>query len=73
MMDTLVDWFGKDFMIIEKSDEEITISVRCNDKALFYWALQYGETVEVLKPESLRNKLQKSIEAMSKKYERKEN
>ena len=68
MMDTLVDWFGKDFRIIENKDDILTISVKCNERALFYWALQYGPHVEVMGPESLRNKLKNAIEDMDEKY-----
>ena len=73
MMDTLVDWFGKDFRIIENRDDEIVISVKCNERALFYWALQYGPHVEVLAPERLRNKLSNAVEEMAKKYKGKGN
>ncbi|MBR5578847.1 MAG: WYL domain-containing protein [Lachnospiraceae bacterium] len=68
MMDTLVDWFGKDFRIIKKEGEEVVISVKCNERALFYWALQYGPHLEVLGPESLRSKLSEAVEEMAKKY-----
>jgi len=37
MMDTLVDWFGKDFRIVETKGDEITISINSNENALFYW------------------------------------
>lgn len=70
MMDTLVDWFGNDFKIVEKSDDEVIISVNCNESALFYWALQYGTLVEVLSPESLRSKLADAISMMNDKYHR---
>jgi len=33
-----------------------------------FWALQYGPYVEVLEPESLRNKVKEDITYMSKKY-----
>ena len=68
MMDTLVDWFGKDFRILENKGDEIIISVKCNERALFYWALQYGPHVEVMGPESLRKKLVDAIEKMGMKY-----
>lgn len=69
MMDALVDWFGKDFRILQKQEEEIVISVKCNERALFYWSLQYGPSVEVLSPESLRTKLADAIAEMGKKYQ----
>ena len=68
MMDSLVDWFGKSFKIIEIKEEKMVISVECNENALFYWALQYGPYVEVLEPESLRNILAEEINEMNKKY-----
>ena len=68
MMDTLVDWFGKDFKIIESKGDNLTISVKCNERALFYWALQYGPHVEVVGPDDLRQKLADAIKKMAKKY-----
>lgn len=69
MMDSLVDWFGKDFRIIENNGEDLVISVKCNERALFYWALQYGPHVEVVAPESLRNMIKEAINEMCKKYQ----
>lgn len=70
MMDSLVDWFGKDFQIIENNGEDMVISVKCNERALFYWALQYGPYVEVMAPESLRSMIIDAIDDMSKKYKK---
>lgn len=68
MMDTLVDWFGKDFRITKQDGDEIVVSVRCNENALVYWALQYGTRVELIGPEVLRNKIADIILEMKKKY-----
>jgi hypothetical protein len=68
MMSELVDWFGTDFSIIKKVEEKIIVRVNCNEKAMRFWALQYGPYVEVLEPESLRNKIKEDITYMSKKY-----
>ena len=68
MMSELVDWFGTDFSIIKKDEDRITVRVNCNEKAMKFWALQYGPYVEVLEPESLRNQIKESIADMSKKY-----
>lgn len=68
MMDSLVDWFGKDFRIIESEGDDITISVKCNARALKYWALQYGPHVEVVAPESFRNEITEMIDEMSARY-----
>ena len=68
MMSELVDWFGKNFSVIEKKDGNITVRVTCNKKAMRFWALQYGPYVEILKPESLRDQIKEDINSMSEKY-----
>lgn len=66
-MDMLIDWFGKEFQIVEKGEEEIKVRIHCNEQAMEYWALQYGKYVEVLEPETLRLKLRDDIK-MYEKY-----
>ena len=70
IMDDLIDWFGKDFRIIEKSEDtdDIVIAVNCNQNAMFFWALQYGEYTEVLSPENLRAELAETIRKMNERY-----
>ena len=73
LMSELIDWFGKDFRIYEKcSDDNILVSLKCNEHAFFYWALQYGPYVEVLEPVELRNKIADAVSEMNEKYHRKE-
>jgi predicted DNA-binding transcriptional regulator YafY len=69
MMDALVDWFGKDFKILKNSEKELEIMVRCNENAMFCWALQYGPYVEVLSPAKLRKDLAREIKKMNDKYQ----
>ena len=69
MMSDLVDWFGNDFKIIEQNeDKEMIVWLRCNEKAMRFWALQYGPYVEVLSPESLRKQISEDINLMKNKY-----
>ena len=68
MINALVDWFGKDFRICSVKDGKVTVSVNCNENAMFYWALQYGPYVEVLEPPSLRGRLMEEISTMNNKY-----
>ena len=65
----LVDWFGKDFMVVAQDEEQAVIRVKCNEGAMKYWALQYGPYVEVLEPVSLREKIKDEIKGMSRKYD----
>lgn len=68
MMNELVDWFGTDFRVLKKGGDTIVARVTCNKEAMRYWALQYGPSVEILKPESLRNQLREDIKVMAEKY-----
>ena len=68
MMSELVDWFGTEFSVIKKDEEKIIVRVSCNERAMKFWALQYGPYVEVLEPESLRNRIKEDIAYMSKRY-----
>ena len=68
MMSQLIDWFGKDFRIVQEDGDELIISVACNEKAMKYWALQYGEYAEILEPKSLRDEVCKAVRYMGKKY-----
>ena len=70
MMNELIDWLGKDFFVKKAdNDEEIIITLNCNEESMFYWALQYGPYVEVLEPESLRSRIAESVKKMAKKYD----
>lgn len=68
IMNELVDWFGKDFVILEKCDDSMKILVKCNEEAMKYWALQYGNYAEVLEPKSLRQSVAEAVRNMSEKY-----
>lgn len=69
MMNELVDWLGKDIRIRKTDiDGQIEVRLNCNEKSMFYWALQYGPFVEVLEPASLRQKIKDTIYSMAEKY-----
>ena len=57
LIDALVDWFGKDFKILQKTDDKILISVKVNETAMKFWAMQYGEYIEIISPDSLRTEI----------------
>ncbi len=68
-MNELIDWFGKDFRVLKSSKEGmIEVTVKCNETAMFYWALQYGPYVEVLEPAELRSKVAEAVTSMAEKY-----
>lgn len=65
----VIDWFGKDFNVITQSGSKCTISLTVNENALFYWAMQYGEFVKVLAPQSVVNRIRSAVKDMASKYE----
>jgi predicted DNA-binding transcriptional regulator YafY len=69
--DALADWFGKGVRLLEEDEESgtIIVQVKCNLNAMFYWALQYGTSVEVLEPAELRQRLKAATREMADKYE----
>ena len=62
MLDALVDWFGKDFDIIQRTGDRILISVRVNLQAMKYWLMQFGEHIEVIEPQALRDEIRNIAE-----------
>lgn len=68
--DALADWFGRDIRVLEEDEQHgtITVQVKCNLNAMFYWALQYGPSVEVLEPVELRQMVKDAIAEMAEKY-----
>ncbi len=68
MMDDLIDWFGRDFSVVEKGDGKMEVTLKCNEQAMKFWAVQYGEWVEILSPQSLRDNIAESTRGMYETY-----
>ena len=68
MMDDLVDWFGRDFHVRVEENGKMLVTLKCNESAMKYWALQYGECIEILSPNSLRESIVKIVQGMLGKY-----
>ena len=64
----IVDWLGKDVTFTEIKEDSIVVSVRVNLNAMLYWALQYGNSVEILSPETLRNSVRDVVSKMWGQY-----
>ena len=69
MMDALVDWFGKAFRIMQEENDQMIVTLSCNETAMKYSALQYGLYVEILEPQSLRTAVREAIRRMARVYE----
>ncbi len=66
----LVDWFGSGFSVEKNDGDYVEVVLNAPAKAMTYWALQYGESAEVIEPESLRLSIGAIVKKMSVKYNR---
>lgn len=69
MMDTLSDWFGTNFIVKPVDDDNFTATITASEKAILYWILQYNYKIEVIAPESLRERVIYSLKTTLSKYE----
>ena len=68
LADQIVDWFGYSFTVLSEDQENMIVQVDVNERAMRFWALQYGTFVEVLEPKSLRDDIMKSVRKMMDNY-----
>ena len=69
LVNDVIDWFGKDVSFYEPTEDEVTASVVVNLQAMRYWAMQYANHVEVLKPQKLREQIRDDLKEAVKMYE----
>ena len=69
IIDQIIDWFGSDIRIARIDDEsKVRISVKASPNAMVHWAMQYIDYVEITAPESIRERICKSLQNGMKKY-----
>lgn len=64
----VVDWFGKNAKIYKK-DDRLLADIKCNESALFYWYMQYSETITIISPQYLIDRVKNEAERILAKYE----
>ena len=57
----ILDWFGKDTEFSDETDDEVTVRVTVNEKAMRRWALQYSLHTKIIYPESLREQIKEDL------------
>jgi predicted DNA-binding transcriptional regulator YafY len=67
MIDQVVDWFGYDFKV-EQIDNQFIVTVKASLNAMEYWGMQYLNNVEILTPDSLRERIARNILTAREKY-----
>ena len=66
----VIDWLGSDIQITRESKDTLLVDVTANPQAMKYWAVQFGEKVEILLPEALREEVRELVTKIYNKYER---
>jgi len=66
----VVDWFGWDnFEIWSQKNKKLLIRVKCSETAMQFWALSYGEYIEIIKPKRLRDKIRNVAQEIHKNHQ----
>ena len=68
IIDQIIDWFGDGIQISEVDNGKAKVSIMASIDAMKYWALQYLDYVEIIEPQSLRERIEDSIINAAKKY-----
>ena len=64
----VLDWFGKEIVFFDETDEDVSARVHVNCEAMRKWALQYALHVKVLSPPALVDQVKEDIETSLKNY-----
>ncbi len=67
MVDQIIDWFGKG-VDIKPDGENVNVTLNASPKAMLYWAVQYADEVEIIKPETLREEIKIFLNKAVEKY-----
>ena len=65
----VIDWFGKGFKVISETESKCVISLTVDENALFYWAMQYGQFVKVIRPQAVADRILNTVKNIAMKYE----
>lgn len=61
------DWFGDNAKISHKNGKTY-VNVKCNETALYYWIMQYSDSVTVISPASLVSKIKEGLQKALERY-----
>ena len=61
------DWFGKN-AVFETEGDKTYASFQCDEKAFYYWCLQYGQDIRVIQPKSTLLALSGTYRSMAERY-----
>ena len=61
------DWFGKNVFIYADGDK-VMAKVKSNRKALYYWVMQYSESIHVISPDDFVEDIKKAAKNLVEEY-----
>ena len=70
MITDVVDMFGKEVIFSDEDETHVTVAVKTNERAMEQFAKNFAPDVEVLQPESMREKLREELERAVEIYRR---
>lgn len=62
------DSFGDQYTVVKKEEDGDIVRVLCSKYGIINWAVQYGDLVEVISPDSVIKEIKKKIEMLREKY-----
>lgn len=68
MMNDVADSFGTNLRIEKLPDNIMKVHVQASESAMLHWAIQFADAVEVLSPQSLREKITETLRNALEKY-----
>ena len=69
IMNDVVDAFGTKVQVFPQEDGMMRVRVRISEDAMFHWALQFADVVEIIKPERLRVRMAEVLREALRRYE----
>ena len=70
MITDVIDMFGKEVVFSDEDETHVTVAVKTNERAMEQFAKNFAPDVEVLQPESMREKLREELERAVEIYRR---
>lgn len=67
MTDPIIDWFGKDVSFLDDNGR-MRVLLRASPDAMLYWALQYSDSVEIIAPAELRERVKDTLKSALETY-----
>lgn len=69
MITDVIDMFGKDVIFSNEDETHVTVTTKTNERSMLQFAKNFAPDVEVLKPESMRERLREKLKRAVEVYQ----